>query len=387
MLTKTERKVRLLSGNEACVYGALAAGVRFFAGYPITPSTEIAEGLAEELPKYGGKFIQMEDEIASMAAIIGASLAGLKSMTATSGPGFSLKQENIGFAAMTEIPCVIVNVQRYGPSTGLPTSPAQGEIMQARWGTHGDHPAIAVMPSSVRETFDLTVKAVNLAEELRTPVIVLLDEVVGHMRERVELPSFEDLPIVDRTKPTCSPQEFLPYKPGPNLVPPLPAYGDGYRFHVSGLVHDETGFPSGKGSDGDASIRRLLAKVEKRQPAIAQAELYRTKDAEVVVIAAGSVGRSARAAVKEARSQGIKLGLLRPITAWPFPAEALDSISETASTIIVAEMNMGQMILEVERLVAGRAQVVGLNRIDAELITPEEIIIRTQEVTGSGSVH
>lgn len=385
MLTKTDPKAQLLSGNEACVYGALAAGVRFFAGYPITPSTEIAEGLAEQLPKCGGKFIQMEDEIASMAAVIGASLAGLKSMTATSGPGFSLKQENIGFAAMTEIPCVIVNVQRYGPSTGLPTSPAQGEIMQARWGTHGDHPAIVFMPSSVKETYDLTVKAVNLAEELRTPVIILLDEIVGHMRERVELPSPEDLTIVDRIKPTGDPQDFLPYKPGPNLVPPMPAYGDGYRFHVSGLVHDETGFPSGKGSDGDASIRRLLAKVEKRRPSIAQAELYQTEDADVVVVASGSVGRSARAAVKEARAQGIKLGLLRPITAWPFPAEALAAVSITAKTIIVAEMNLGQMLLEVERLVAGRAQVFGLNRIDAELITPDEIITRTLEV--SGSVH
>lgn len=383
MTAQIERKAQLLSGNEACVRGAIAAGIRFFAGYPITPSTEVAEGLAAELPKVGGKFIQMEDEIASMGAVIGASLTGLKSMTATSGPGFSLKQENIGFAAMTEIPCVIVNVQRYGPSTGLPTSPAQADIMQARWGTHGDHPAVVLMPASVRETFDLTVEAVNLSEELRTPVILLLDEVVGHMRERVELPTEEEVTVVDRTKPTEDPEHFLPYKPGPNLVPPMPAFGDGYRFHVTGLVHDETGFPCGKGKDGNTLVRRLMGKVEQRQPKIARAELFQTEDADIVVVAAGSVARSARAAVKEARAQGMKLGLVRPVTAWPFPTEAIDAVSKTAKSIIVAEMNLGQMILEVERIAAGRAPVFALNRIDAELITPKDIIVRTQEVIGN----
>ncbi|MGI6128701.1 MAG: 2-oxoacid:acceptor oxidoreductase subunit alpha [bacterium] len=382
MAVPNERKAQLLSGNEACVKGAIAAGVRFFAGYPITPSTEIAEGLAAELPKFGGKFIQMEDEIASMGAVIGASLAGLKSMTATSGPGFSLKQENIGFAALTEVPCVIANVQRYGPSTGLPTSPAQGDIMQARWGTHGDHPAIALMPSSVREAFDLTVEAVNLSEELRTPVIILLDEVVGHMRERVELPTEEDITIINRVKPTEDPKVFLPYKPEPNLVPPMPAFGDGYRFHVTGLVHDETGFPSGKGKDGDSLLRRLIAKIEKRQPSIARAELFETEDAETIIVAAGSVARSARATVKEARAQGMKVGLIRPITAWPFPVKAMDSVLKTAKTVIVAEMNLGQLVLEVERINRGRASVISLNRIDAELITPQDIMARVQEVTG-----
>lgn len=383
MAVKTERKAQLLSGNEACVRGAIVGGVRFFAGYPITPSTEIAEGLAAELPKVSGKFIQMEDEIASMGAVIGASLTGLKSMTATSGPGFSLKQENIGFAAMTEIPCVIVNVQRYGPSTGLPTSPAQGDIMQARWGTHGDHPVIALMPASVRETFDLTIEAINLSEELRTPVIILLDEVIGHMRERVELPPAQEVTLVNRVKPTESPENFLPYKPGPNLVPPMPAYGDGYRFHVTGLVHDETGFPCGKGKDGNTLVRRLLAKVEQRQPKVARAELFETEDADTVIVAAGSVARSARAAVKEARAKGIKLGLVRPVTIWPFPTEAIDAVAKTAKRIIVAEMNLGQIILEVERITAGRVPVFGLNRIDAELITPEDIIVRVQEVTGN----
>ena len=255
--------------------------------------------------------------------------------------------------------------------------------MQARWGTHGDHPAIVLMPASVRETFDLTVEAINLAEELRTPVILLLDEIVGHMRERIELPPVDEIRVVDRVKPTEAPADFRPYKPGPNLVPPMPAYGDGYRFHVSGLVHDETGFPSGKGSDGDASIRRLLAKVEQRKPKIGRAELFQTEDADVVVIAAGSVARSAKAAVKEARARGIRLGLLRPITAWPFPADAIDEVSKTAKAVIVAEMNLGQMLIEVERLMAGRVKAFPLNRIDAELITPEEILARTQEVIGS----
>ncbi|HHV56693.1 MAG TPA: 2-oxoacid:acceptor oxidoreductase subunit alpha [Firmicutes bacterium] len=375
-----DRKAQLLSGNEACVRGALAAGVRFFAGYPITPSTEVAEGLAAALPKIGGTFIQMEDEIASMSAVVGASLAGLKAMTATSGPGFSLKQENIGFAAMTEVPCVIVDVQRYGPSTGLPTSPAQGDIMQARWGTHGDHPMIALMPSSVRETFDLTVEAFNLAEELRTPVILLLDEVVGHMRERVELPAPGEVRVVSRVKPNVDPESFLPYEPGPNLVPPMPAFGDGYHFHVTGLVHDESGFPSGRGQDGDRLVRRLHAKIMKRRPAVARAEEWELTDAEIVVVAAGSVARSARAAVREARAQGLKAGLLRPVTAWPFPEDAVRTAAKQAKTIIVAEMNLGQIVREVERIAMGQAEISPLNRLDAELITPAEILKRIQEV-------
>ncbi|HHY92227.1 MAG TPA: 2-oxoacid:acceptor oxidoreductase subunit alpha [Firmicutes bacterium] len=375
-----ERGAQLLSGNEACVRGALAAGLRFFAGYPITPSTEIAEGLAAALPKIGGTFIQMEDEIASMGAVIGASLAGLKAMTATSGPGFSLKQENIGFAAMAEVPCVIVDVQRYGPSTGLPTSPAQGDIMQARWGTHGDHPMVALMPASVRETFDLTVEAFNLAEELRTPVILLLDEVVGHMRERVELPAPGSVHVVNRVKPSEDSETFLPYQPGPNLVPPMPAFGDGYHFHVTGLVHDESGFPAGRGQDGDRLVRRLHAKIAKRQPPVAQAEPWQLEDAEIVVVAAGSVARSARAAVRTAREQGIKAGLLRPVTAWPFPEEAVQEAARRAKAFIVAEMNLGQIVQEIARAACGQAEISPLNRLDAELITPKEILQRIQEV-------
>lgn len=375
-----DRRAQLLSGNEACVRGALAAGVRFFAGYPITPSTEIAEGLAAALPKIGGTFIQMEDEIASMGAVIGASLAGVKAMTATSGPGFSLKQENIGFAAMAEVPCVIVDVQRFGPSTGLPTSPAQGDIMQARWGTHGDHPIIALMPASVRETFDLTVEAFNLAEELRTPVILLLDEIVGHMRERVELPPEDSVRVVNRIKPVEAPETFRPYKPGPNLVPPLPAFGDGYHFHVTGLAHDESGFPTSRGEEAERLVRRLHAKIENREPAVARAEEWQVEDAQIVVVAAGSVARSARAAVREARARGIRAGLLRPITAWPFPEKAVREAARRAAAMIVAELNLGQIVREVERVSGGGTKIVPLNRVDAELITPAQILERIQEV-------
>ena len=235
---------QLLQGNEACALGALAAGCRFFAGYPITPSTEIAEVMARELPKVGGKFIQMEDEIASIAAVLGASVGGVKAMTATSGPGFSLMQENIGYAAMAEIPCVIVDVQRAGPSTGLPTSPSQGDVMQARWGTHGDHPVIALAPSTVREAFDLTVWAFNFSEKYRTPVILLMDEVVGHMRERAELPPREMVEVVDRVKPHVPPDWYFPYEETSADVPPFASFGEGYRFHITGLFHDRAGFPT-----------------------------------------------------------------------------------------------------------------------------------------------
>ncbi|MGE5541698.1 MAG: 2-oxoacid:acceptor oxidoreductase subunit alpha, partial [Bacillota bacterium] len=259
-------RVRLMQGNEACVEGALAAGLRFFAGYPITPSTEIAELLAERLPAVGGKFIQMEDEIASMGAVIGASLAGLKSMTATSGPGFSLKQENIGYAALTEVPCVIVDVQRVGPSTGMPTSPAQGDVMQARWGTHGDHPIVVYTPWSVGETYSLTVRCFNTAEELRTPVILLMDEVVGHMRERVMPPAPGELEVVNRRKPAQPPHSgYRPYDPGDGDIPPLAAFGDGYRFHVTGLSHDMSGFPTNDSAKAEYLHRRVCDKVEKRR--------------------------------------------------------------------------------------------------------------------------
>lgn len=372
-------KVLLLQGNEACVEGALAAGLDFYAGYPITPSTEIAELLAARLPRQGGHFIQMEDEIAAMAAVIGAALTGAKAMTATSGPGFSLKQENLGYAMYTETPCVVVNVQRGGPSTGQPTMPSQGDVMQARWGTHGDHPVIAVSPSSVEETFWLTVRAMNLSEKYRTPVILLLDEVVGHMRERIEIPASVG-EIVNRKKPVGDPKDYLPFKPDADLIPPMASFGDGYRFHVTGLTHDESGFPSGSNKITGELIQRLHDKVDQNYDDIVQIETEHMEDAEIAVLAYGSTARSASRAVKQAREQGIKAGLFRPITIWPFPGRELKSYLPQLKHIVVPEMNLGQLILEVERQVAGAVSVGGVQRADGELITPAQILTYLQEV-------
>ncbi|HYF82885.1 MAG TPA: 2-oxoacid:acceptor oxidoreductase subunit alpha [Clostridia bacterium] len=373
-------KFRLMQGNEACVEGAIAAGMKFYAGYPITPSTEMAELSAEKLPRIGGKFLQMEDEIAGMAAVIGASLTGVKSMTATSGPGFSLKQENIGYAAIAEVPCVIVNVQRGGPSTGMPTSPAQGDVMQARWGTHGDHPVIALTPSSVRETFDLTVKAFNMAEKYRTPVILLMDEVIGHMREKVQLPDLSEIEIIDRKRPNCSSEEYLPYKAEEDLVPPMADFGTGYRYHVTGLVHDETGFPSNSTAVADKLIRRLSDKVEMHRDDIESWEEENTEDAEILILSYGCVARSAKAAMKTLRSKGIKVGIFRPITIWPFPEKRLRELAEKVKTIVVPEMNLGQLVLEVERICNNIAKIERLNKVSCEIIYPEEIIRKIEEV-------
>src|SRR5690554_1527672 len=304
-----KNNVFLMQGNEACVHGALDAGMRFFAGYPITPSTELAELASQHLPRLGGKFIQMEDEIASMAAIIGATLAGLKSMTATSGPGFSLKQENLGYASMTEIPCVVVNVQRGGPSTGLPTSPAQGEIMQSRWGTHGDHPIIVITPSTVREAYEFTIKSFNLSEKYRVPVILLMDEVVAHMREKIEIPEKDTIELIDRKKPEKGLEKYLPYEETEDLIPPMASFGDGYRYHVTGLTHDETGFPSNKTDNAEKQINRLLNKLEVHKDDIIEYDEYETEDADMIIVAYGSIARSAKSAVKDARSKGIKAGL------------------------------------------------------------------------------
>ena len=367
-------KVRVMSGNEAAAYGALAAGVRFFAGYPITPSSEIAEMLSELLPRMGGKFIQMEDELASMGAIVGASLAGLNSMTATSGPGFSLMQENIGYAFMTEVPCVIVNVQRGGPSTGLPTKPSQGDIMQVRWGTHGDRNAIALCPWSVRETYDLTIDCVNLSNRYRLPVVLLLDEVIAHMREKVALPSFEEVKRVERKRPTCPPQEYFPYQITEDDVPPMANFGEGYRYHVTGLTHDPTGFPTSDAEEIDRVVRRLYGKIERYQGEIIRVKEEYLEDAEILVFAYGSVARSAINAVREARARGIKVGLLRPLSLWPFPDQHISHLLDQLRAIIVPEMNLGQMIGEVKRVSCGRVKTVGVTRIDGELITPDEIL-------------
>lgn len=374
------KKVRLMQGNEACVEGAIAAGMKFYAGYPITPSTEIAELSAEKLPRIGGKFIQMEDEIAGIAAAIGASLTGLKTMTATSGPGFSLKQENIGYAAIAEIPVVVVDVQRGGPSTGLPTSPAQGDMMQAKWGTHGDHPVIALCPSSVKETFDLTVKAFNFAEKYRMPVLLMMDEVIGHMREKVELPDAKDIEIIDRKRPSCAPEDYMPFKADEDLVPPMADFGTGYRYHVTGLVHDETGFPSNSSAVADKLIRRLDSKIEKNKSDIISWEEENTADADVIIFAYGCVARAAKTAMKILREKGIKVGLFRPITVWPFPEERLIELSKNVKVIVAPEMNLGQMVLEVERLCSKHTKIERLNKINGEIIYPEEIVAKIQEV-------
>lgn len=371
---------RLMQGNEAVAEGALAAGVRFFAGYPITPSTEIAEIMAERLPRLGGKFIQMEDEIASMAAIIGGSLAGAKSLTATSGPGYSLMQENLGFAMMTEVPCVVVNVQRSGPSTGMPTSPAQGDVMQTRWGTHGDHPVIVLSPCSVREAYDLAVRAVNLAEKYRTPVVLLLDEVLGHLREKVVLPAPDEIETVDRPMPGVEPEAYIPYAAGENGVPPMANFGDGYRYHVTGLVHDEKGVPTNKPEVAEPLLQRLHNKINNNLDDIVTCDCRYLEDPEIVVLAYGSTARSARQAVKKARRRGIKAGLFRPLTLWPFPEKQVLELAERSHAFVVPEMNLGQYRLEVQRVVGERCPVQGLNRANGELISPEEILDAILEV-------
>jgi len=364
----------LVQGNAACALGAIAAGCRFFAGYPITPSSEIAETMARRLPALGGAYVQMEDEIASLGACIGASAAGAKTMTATSGPGFSLMQEHIGFAAMAELPVVVVNVMRGGPSTGLPTSPAQGDVMQARWGTHGDHPAIVLAPASVREIHDLTVQAFNLAERFRTPVILTYDEVMGHVRERVELP--DSVELVERVRPSCAPDEYRPYANAPGGVPPLAAFGDGYRFHVTGLAHDETGYPTNDTRKAGALIERLHTKIEEHLDEVEEVERYLLDDAEVCVFAYGIVAAAARDAIHEARARGVRVGMLRPVTMWPFPDAAVAEAAQAVGTIVVAEMNRGQLVREVERAAAGAAGIETVLRADGEPILPGELLER-----------
>ena len=376
-----KRKVELMQGNEACVEGAIAAGMTFYSGYPITPSTEIAEISAERLPKIGGKFIQMEDEIAGISAAIGASLSGVKSMTATSGPGFSLKQESIGYAIITETPCVIVNVQRGGPSTGLPTAPAQGDIMQARWGTHGDHSIIALYPYSVKEIYETTIRAFNLAEKYRTPVILLLDEVIGHMREKIVFDEEDKIEIINRKKPSCKPEDFKPYriKEG-DIVPEMAGFGEGYRFHVTGLVHSESGFPSGSPKVAEDLINRLINKIENNVDDIVQVDEYLLDDADIAIVSFGATARSAKSAVDILREEGIKVGMFRPITIWPLAEKELIELSKKVDRIIVAEMNMGQYFLEVDRIAGKHTKVEKYGRVNGELITPEEIISFIKEV-------
>lgn len=368
-------KVLLLQGNQAVVEGAIAAGVKFFAGYPITPSTEVAESLAEKLPKNGGKFIQMEDEIASMGAVIGASLTGKKVMTATSGPGFSLKQELIGYACAAEIPLVIVNVQRVGPSTGQPTSPSQGDVMQARWGTHGDHWLIALTPASVPECFELTLRAYALSEKYRVPVILLMDEVIGHMREKIELPDdYSDFPQAERKQPDCAPEDFKAYATDESLVPAMPAFGSGYRWHVTGLVHDETGFPKGTPAATLAAANRQRAKLENNLDDIVQVENYRMEDADFVVVAFGGAARTAYETVDMARAEGLKVGLVRPVTIWPFAEAQMKELAGRVKGILVHELNCGQYVHEVERAVNGKVPVSLYAKYDNEPATPAQLL-------------
>lgn len=365
-------KARLMQGNEACAEGAIAAGVNFFAGYPITPSTEIAETMAKLLPQHGGKFVQMEDEIASMGAILGASLAGAKAMDATSGPGFSLKQELIGYAACAEIPCVLVDVQRVGPSTGQPTAPSQADVMQARWGTHGDHPIIALAPWSVRETYDVTVMAVNYAERFRTPVILLMDEVVGHLREKVVLPDHVD--VYPRRQPKKTRAEgYEPFTPDEDLVPNVADFGKGYHIHVTGLIHDDTGFPVGSPAITEQSIRRLHEKIDRAGEEIIHTECSFMDDAEYAVVAFGGTARTAYEAVRAARARGEKVGLVRLITIWPFADKAIAALAQKVKGILVAEMNYGQVVGEVRRAANGACPVELCGKYNMQAFEPQEI--------------
>ena len=373
-MKKPEPNAQLMQGNEACTEGAIAAGCRFYAGYPITPASEIAERMSTRMPQVDGAFIQMEDEIASIGAVIGASLAGVKSMTATSGPGFSLMQENLGFGCIAEVPCVVIDVMRAGPSTGLPTNPSQGDVMQARWGTHGDHPIIVLCASSVLECFTLTIKAFNFAERYRTPVILLLDEVVAHMREKVVLPRADSLTIVDRVKPSVPPEWYLPYEDTSFGVPPMGIFGEGYRYHVTGLIHDIRGFPTLRKDEIEPFLLRLFRKISIHFGEIQLCESYQVEDAEVVIVAYGCVARSAHRAMLEARSQGRKVGLLKLITLWPFLRRFVEPLTRAKKTLLVPEMNMGQISREVKRVNQGSTQILTLNKIDGSIISPKEIL-------------
>lgn len=377
-------RVLLLQGNQAVVEGAIAAGCRFFAGYPITPSTEVAEELAKKLPLVGGKFMQMEDEIASIGAAIGASLTGKKVMTATSGPGFSLKQELFGYACAAEIPLVLVNVQRVGPSTGQPTSPSQGDIMQIRWGTHGDHWMIALSPSSVPECFELTRRAYELSEKYRVPVVMAMDEVVGHMREKIVLPdNYDSLGQPVRKQPTtCSPEDFLPYKADEDGVPPMPAFGSGYRWHVTGLIHDESGFPNGSPAATVKAMDRQYHKIADHYDDIVKVDEFKMDGAEFAVVAFGGAARTAWDAVTMARAEGLKVGLVRPVTIWPFAEKQMAGLADRVQGVLVHELNCGQYVGEVERAVKGRIPVFSYAKYDNEAATPAELLAEIKKAMG-----
>ncbi|HPQ39226.1 MAG TPA: 2-oxoacid:acceptor oxidoreductase subunit alpha [bacterium] len=376
----SQNKPVFVQGNHACVLGALRAGCRFFAGYPITPSSEIAEGLSVELPKRGGKFIQMEDEISAMGAVIGASLTGAKAMTATSGPGFSLKQENIGYAVMTEVPCVIVNVQRGGPSTGLPTQSSQGDVLQARWGTHGDHEIIALAPSSIPEIYEMTIRAFNLAERYRTPVILLLDEIIGHMREVLVEPPDEEIQIEHRLRPDCDPSRYLPYQHVDSDIPPMADFGSGYRYHVTGLCHDETGFPTNDPEKIERAMQRLNRKISRYTDDIVDFRILGDASPDVLIMAYGSSARSAKQALRLAGDSDPSMALFQPMTIWPFPDAAFKTAAKSVRGIVVVEANAGQMKREIERLVNDDVPLTLVNSINGEPIVPAAILDAAREV-------
>ncbi len=363
-----------MNGDFAAAEGAIAAGCRFFAGYPITPSSEVAERLARRLPQVGGHFIQMEDELASIAAVLGASCAGLKAMTATSGPGFSLMQENIGLGFITETPFVIIDVQRGGPSTGLPTLTSQADMMQAKWGSHGDYEVIAYAPSSPQEMFDFTIKAFNMSERYRVPAFVMADEIVGHMIERVVIPKEEDIQIINRKRPLRK-NGFKPFEPDEDLVPPMALAGEGYRIHVTGLTHDERGYPATTAEAHQRMLARLVQKIQKHRHEIIEYEEYFLQDAEIVLVAYGSTARSARKSMREARERGIRVGLLRLITCWPFPEEKIKELADRK--FIVPEVNLGQMAREVERF--ARYPVKRVVHAGGDMMPPEAITAAIEE--------
>jgi 2-oxoglutarate ferredoxin oxidoreductase subunit alpha len=368
-----------MNGDEACAEGAISAGCRFFAGYPITPATEVAERMSRRLPEVGGTYIQMEDEIASMNAILGASWAGAKAMTSTSGPGFSLMMENLGLGVMLETPCVVVDVQRAGPSTGLPTSVGQGDIMQARWGSHGVYEIIAVVPSSPQEMFDLTITAFNLSEKYRIPVLIMSDEVVGHMSEKVILRAIAPEELVERPRPRVPPEKYLPYQTDGSLVPPMALAGEGYRFHVTGLTHDERGYPAMNAAAQDRLVRRLVDKIRLNRSDIIRYEEAWIDDAEVVVCAYGITSRVARHAVQMARSEGIRAGLLRLITVWPFPEEHVRQLARRTKAFVVPEINYGQIVFEVERCACGEARTRLLPHMGGGVHHPQAILEAIRE--------
>lgn len=378
---KKKRKELFALGNEAVVEGALLAGCSFYGGYPITPSSEIMEVMAQRLPKTdNGVFLQMEDEIASMGAVIGASLAGCKAMTATSGPGFSLMQEHLGYACMVEAPLVLVNVMRGGPSTGLPTSPAQGDVQQARWGTHGDHSMIVLSASNVQECLEMTITAFNMAEKYRTPVVLLLDEITAHTREKITIPREDEYEVFNRVVPTMPPEWYKPFEETVRGVPPMPPIGSGYRFHVTGLTHDPNGFPTSRPEEVADLMERMFRKIDQFLPQVSLYEEYLCADADVCVVAYGSVARSAEYAVEQARERGVKAGLLKLKTLFPYPRAATEKVMGHARALVVPEMNMGQISREVKRVNNGRATVRALNRVDGQIITPSEILKAIMQV-------